>query len=229
MTQRNRISDEELDTLLARSRSVPPVPNVVRARAVARARAAIATGAPYKSRPLVIGARGRGLRMAVAASLAMLICAAGAVAAFRSGIFNRPDPEPEPAPITRASTPISATRSEPEPPPIVAPLPKPAPRLARATRPLTARESYAAERSLLQRAQVAYAGQDFSAALMLVAEHGRRFPNGRLAEEREALRVQSLAGAGRANEARRAVAAFAARFPRSVLLPRLQESVAAPR
>ena len=104
----------------------------------------------------------------------------------------------------------------PEPPAAVKP--------PRAARTANAQESYAAELRLLHRAQVAYAGEDFSAALMLVAEHARRFPNGRLAEEREALRVRSLAGAGRSEDARRATAAFAARFPRSVLLPRLQQT-----
>ena len=57
-----------------------------------------------------------------------------------------------------------------------------------------------------------------------VAEHGRRFPNGRLAEEREALRVRSLAHAGRGDEARRALASFGKRFPHSAFLPRLQEA-----
>jgi outer membrane protein assembly factor BamD (BamD/ComL family) len=82
-------------------------------------------------------------------------------------------------------------------------------------------ESYAAELELLQRAQAAYAGRDFTDALTVVAEHRRRFPNGRLTEEREALRVRALKGAGRTNESRAAAASFAARFPRSVLLPRL--------
>jgi hypothetical protein len=63
--------------------------------------------------------------------------------------------------------------------------------------------------------------------LVLVAEHARQFPNGRLAEEREALRIRSLASARRADEAVRAFAAFAARFPQSALLPRLQEAIAA--
>jgi hypothetical protein len=62
---------------------------------------------------------------------------------------------------------------------------------------------------------------------VVIAEHGRRFPNGRLAEQREALRVKSLAGSGRAEEARHAVAAFAKRFPRSALLQRLQETAGA--
>jgi hypothetical protein len=90
---------------------------------------------------------------------------------------------------------------------------------------VTAQESYAAELDLLKRAQAAYAERDFADALVLVAKHAQRFPKGRLAEEREALRVRSLAGAGRRVEARRAAAAFADRFPRSVLMPRLQEAL----
>jgi hypothetical protein len=46
----------------------------------------------------------------------------------------------------------------------------------------------------------------------------RQFPKGQLAEEREALRVRSLLGAGRMAEGQSAAAAFANRFPRSVLL-----------
>jgi hypothetical protein len=53
-----------------------------------------------------------------------------------------------------------------------------------------------------------------------LAEHGRRFPSGSLAEEREALRVRALSGSGQSDAARRAARAFATRFPRSVLLSR---------
>jgi hypothetical protein len=71
---------------------------------------------------------------------------------------------------------------------------------------------------------VAHATSDFPGALALVAEHSRRFPKGRLAEEREALRVRSLIGSQRMDEARRAIAEFEVRFPRSVFLSRLQET-----
>jgi hypothetical protein len=67
------------------------------------------------------------------------------------------------------------------------------------------------------------AREDFAAAQPPIAEHARRFQDGRLAEEREALRVKSLAGLGRSDEARRAAAAFKARFPRSVLLPAVSQ------
>ena len=55
-------------------------------------------------------------------------------------------------------------------------------------------------------------------ALAVIAEHGRRFRHGSLVEEREALRVKSLAGLGRHEEAQRAAAEFHARFPHSVFL-----------
>jgi len=72
-------------------------------------------------------------------------------------------------------------------------------------------------------ARSAVARQDFGAALGLLTEHARRFKEGRLAEEREALRVRALAGLGRTEEARRAAGQFQARFPRSVLLPAVRQ------
>jgi hypothetical protein len=83
-------------------------------------------------------------------------------------------------------------------------------------------ESYRVELELMRSAHTAYAAHDFTNALLLVGEHARRFPAGLLTEEREALRVRGLVGAGRLSEARRSAAAFATRFPRSVLLKRIQ-------
>jgi len=80
------------------------------------------------------------------------------------------------------------------------------------------------EVELLQHAHLAYARRDFRGALALVAEHARRFRDGPLAEECEALRVESLLAAGHSLEARRASLAFAKRFPRSVLLPGIVET-----
>jgi hypothetical protein len=123
-------------------------------------------------------------------------------------------------------TPVRAPVRAAPPGPAATPAPISIPRAQRQVRSLTPRESYAAELGLLQRAQAAYARRDLSGALALAAEHSRRFPDGRLAEEREALRVRSLAASGRGADARRAVAAFARRFPHSVLLPRLQQTSA---
>jgi hypothetical protein len=70
----------------------------------------------------------------------------------------------------------------------------------------------------LDRARAAVEREEFAAALSPLAEHARRFENGWLTEEREALRVKALAGLGRDDEARRVAAAFEARFPRSPLV-----------
>jgi hypothetical protein len=76
-----------------------------------------------------------------------------------------------------------------------------------------------AELELLRAARQDVLRGDFVGAQVVIAEHTRRFRNGGLVEEREALRVKSLIGLGRREEAKRAAAAFHARFPHSVFLP----------
>ena len=76
-----------------------------------------------------------------------------------------------------------------------------------------------AELQLLRAARQDVTRGDFAGALAVIAEHVRRFRNGSLVEEREALRVKSLAGLGRHEDAQRAAAEFHARFPHSVFLP----------
>ena len=77
----------------------------------------------------------------------------------------------------------------------------------------------------MRSAHRAYAAHDDASALLLIAEHARRFPSGVLAEEREALRIRCLMRSGRASEARRAMSAFEQHFPRSVLRQRLKAEV----
>jgi hypothetical protein len=84
-----------------------------------------------------------------------------------------------------------------------------------------------AELQLLRDARQDVTRGDFARALATIAEHVRRFRHGGLVEEREALRVKSLAGLGRHAEAQRAAAEFHARFPHSVFLStfeRIKES-----
>jgi hypothetical protein len=224
MNRRDGLSGRELDELIERGRIVRPLPDVVRARALARARATVATEAiappAVAPAPAVRYApRRRGTRVALAASIALVLCAAGAVAALGVRIRGRVESSPATSDL-EAPTPAAPSTAAAEP--------KPLAKLQHASRPAPAQESYAAELDLLQRAQLAYAEHDLSAALVLVAAHARHFPHGRLAEEREALRVRSLARSGRPDEARRAAGSFANRFPRSVLLPRLREIAGTP-
>ena len=219
MKRRNPHSDPELDVLLEGGRVIQRVPEVVRARALSRARATMAAMAALPREP-ISAVRWRGLTVALAASLALAVGAAVATAALRGRAPSPSQPAPPAIPYTERPmhrSPLDVPPSSP----MVAPPSTFTAKPQRFGRPAAAQESYAAELDLLARAQVAYAGRDFADALALVAEHGRRFPSGRLAEEREGLRVRALAGAGRAEEARRAAAAFAGRFPRSILLPRL--------
>jgi hypothetical protein len=86
-------------------------------------------------------------------------------------------------------------------------------------KPVSPADAAREELRLLRQARAAVSRADYAGAMPPIAEHARRFRDGRLAEEREALRVKALAGLGRTDEARRAAAAFEERFPRSVLLP----------
>lgn len=218
--------DPELETLLEFRRPARRIPDDVRARVLARGRAFLSGERVIFPAALLEGPKspptslspGRVLgRLAVAASIAVAAGAAGALAALHSRASEVPsaaspasleafpddyphEPIPDPAPAipmtSRHRTPV--TRTHPTP------------------------KDSLAEVELLQRTQLAYARRDFSSALALVAEHARRFPQGPLAEECQALGVESLVRWGHADEARRAGAAFVARFPRSVLLPRIE-------
>ena len=221
--------EPELEAFLEHRKIERRVPPELRARALARGRAVVAAGGanapapllavPAAPRPMPV-ARPRPLfRIALAALIAIVGGAVGAMAALRGRSAAAPEraapasPSPAPrAPTTsggsRPSEASTAVRAESATPP-------------RPARTSASGDPFTVELELLQRAHAAYTRHDFSDALTLVAAHARRFPRGHLAEQREALRVRSLAGAGRADEAHRAAAAFAVRFPRSVLLPRV--------
>jgi len=84
-------------------------------------------------------------------------------------------------------------------------------------------EAYTKELQVLQPARQAVTRGDFAKALSAIGEHQRLFPSGKLAEEREALRIKALLGLGRTGEAQRAGATFRARFPHSALRKRIDE------
>jgi hypothetical protein len=226
--------DPEIKAFLARAKIERQAPPELRARALARARAFLAGDVIPPARPQeappVSRARGRHLfRIALAASFAIAGAAIGAVAA-RHDRSVPPIASPEPAPAP-PSVPVTIDVG----PSAEAPRPGVERERARPLRPThlaakggSAPDPFTAELALLQRAHGAYTRHDYSVALTLVAEHARRFPNGPLAEQREALRVRSLAGAGRTDDARRAAAAFAVRFPRSVLLPQVAKGAESP-
>lgn len=75
------------------------------------------------------------------------------------------------------------------------------------------------ELALVQTARTAIARGNYAGALDATDEHARRFPRGHLAEERESLAIQALAGLGRGDEARARATKFRAKYPQSLLLP----------
>jgi outer membrane protein assembly factor BamD (BamD/ComL family) len=79
---------------------------------------------------------------------------------------------------------------------------------------------------VLDAARTALARGDANDALKSLAEHEKTYPAGALAEEREALYVRSLVEAGRKDDARARASRFRARWPRSLLLPAVEASVA---
>ena len=79
------------------------------------------------------------------------------------------------------------------------------------------------ELALLDRARRAVATGDFRTALQAIEKHARTFPKGQLVEEREALRVRALAGAGLSKKADQAARDFESSYPKSVLVPELQD------
>lgn len=80
----------------------------------------------------------------------------------------------------------------------------------------------AAERALLDVARSAFGRGEGDEALAALARHERAFPNGQLAEEREALAVRCLVLTSRADEARARGARFRRRYPTSVMLPAVE-------
>jgi hypothetical protein len=85
--------------------------------------------------------------------------------------------------------------------------------------------SLAAERMLIESARAELSAGDASHALVLLEEHVHRFAKPQLAEEREALRIQSFVALGRYDEARAVAAKFRAGAPGSLFLPAIEASI----
>ncbi len=170
--------------------------------------------------------RGFGLTIAAAVVAAAAAVSAAGIQARQKIAAPAPNPQPAlPDKVEVAAPRVSPpSRSEVQHIDVPAKHESPA-RPAPAASPRAGDERYALELKVLQPARAAVARDDFSSALAAIAEHERRFPDGQLAEEREALRVQALLGLQRTEEASRAAAAFGERFPGSVLLSRMRKSL----
>ena len=214
-----------LAALLRHERALPAQPDLVRARAVARARTSLreTPATPIAGRPTLA----RGASRLIFAAAAGMVFAGGVAVAFQmrhrapaAGSSAPASPETS----SLAGGPLPAAACAVGPRPGVGPLPAPALRSGnhRATSG-NKRDSVTDEVQLLGRARACDARGDYACVLAVVAQHEHVHGAGRLTEEREVLRVKALVELGRASEARTAAARFQRDFPRSVLLHRVAE------
>jgi len=220
-----------VEALVAHERVLPVQSEDVRARILSRAHAATLAGPPA-TEPMPVTRVGAGQSLA-AGSVAVAVAAGVAAAIYLFGGSTPSAPVPK-APVT--ATPTAVTLPEPSSAPASASDTAPAAPSARAqpvetpvpgARPTASRqESGPEEIQLLSDARQADARRDYAAVLSIWSEHERKFPGGRLSEEREVLRVKALVGLGRTDQARRTASRFRRQFPRSVLLHKVDEMLA---
>jgi hypothetical protein len=217
----------EIESLLAREREIEPQSAESRARAMARARAALreipfstSSRAWWRRAPLLAAAV---LSVALAAVAIAPLRKGGPALDEQSNAVQHADKAVESNP--RGGPPSVATVEPIPEAPKSDVKPSPAEKVTAAP-PLRSTPSNpdALELGLLQRARAEVAGGDFAGALVAIGEHERRFPAGRLREEREALRVKALSGLGKKSEARAAAERFKSNYPRSVLSASIEEA-----
>jgi hypothetical protein len=152
--------------------------------------------------------------------------AVGAAVFVGPHVWTKTTPSPELPPVASAAQPeaVSPTPTDGEQAKVplatrnVREAPTPNTQASPMRRP--ASDSLAEEVSLVSKAeQRLYAGYADD-ALKILAEHERRFPNGTLAEQRMAARVQSLCTLGRIAEAKIDLAKLARAYPLSPQLDR---------
>lgn len=83
----------------------------------------------------------------------------------------------------------------------------------------------AAERSLMEQARSSLAHSRWNDALLSLDKHRSRFSRGKLAEERDSMRVPTLVMLGRYDDARAAAQRFHARYPTSIFATGVDQAV----
>lgn len=84
----------------------------------------------------------------------------------------------------------------------------------------------ASEQMLLNPARGELARGDGNGALARLELHARRFPNGALAQERDAMTIRALVLTGNRDHARARASTFRAHYPDSLLWPMIQATLA---
>ncbi len=154
------------------------------------------------------------------------VLALGAALGFAGGHATHEGASPGPSPTSVVVTAPVVPAPPPTPSTEAAFSPQPLP--ASAIPPSAAAPSFAhasnlkAERAILDVARTALGRGDGEHALAATADHQRKFPDGALTEEREAIAVQALLLTNRDAEAEVRVARFRTKYPSSLLLPALE-------
>lgn len=208
---------DDITALLRDARGEGPAPASERRRVAARL--TVTTGVLIPSAGLA-GAKLVAGSWAARAVGVVAVLAGGTVAV---GSLRAPTVPPRaPSTVAVVSSPRAVARPLPTAvvPTSVVPAPTsvvPAPTTAPPRAAPVTDPSLDAELSLIEDAHAALARGDLAGAEAELTRHARRHARGRLAPEREALRVEVLAAQGDRAAAEEARARFHARFPRSVL------------
>lgn len=229
--------DDDIRGLLERTRPIEAAPSTAKAHVLARVSflatlpAASTVGASGTSDGLAGSARVRTASRVGPLSAAFVFGTIVGALAVHSIDRRRPEIPERVDQVERPSALAMPSADVPAVPVVPASVPSPPPRLAASqvsTHPATpsnAEGTLAAERALLDGARSAIEREDGAAALALVNEHKRRFRNGFLVQERDAMAIRALSLLGRADEARAGAAKFRARFPDSLLWPAIESTL----
>ncbi len=235
--------DDPIESLLAGERNAPGMPDEVSARLASRL--GILAG-PGGGGPTNGGGSSSGGGAAAASATAtaartwtaaraaqlglvfVLGAASGAVLDRTLGT-SPDDTRLAPAVVVQHEVVEEPIRPQPVPPPptptaVEPAIEVPAPSAPPARGPEDDGRSSDAERLWLERAEAAFGSGDASATLSALEAHARRFPHGRLSEERDALRVRALYFAGRREEADSQAERFAATYPSSVFSRQIERA-----
>jgi hypothetical protein len=192
----------------------------VGASSAARARVASRLARSIAMPPRVVRSHGWS-KVQVAAPIAAFV--AGAIGTAL--VMNARPPRERAVYVDRVVTVPSAPSSSPS---VVAPMidlssspPAPSHAPSSASPPAT----LADEQSVLDVARAALGRGDGASALSASNAHARRFPNGQLAPEREAIAIQALMLLGRSDDARARANRFRTAHPGSALLPAIDEAI----
>jgi hypothetical protein len=214
--------DGELAGILAKLRDEEAAPPEVRARARSRLMAAVGFV------PMV-PTHGRGALSSKAAIASLAFLLGGVTGAIAYAVFvPRPAPQivyvdrPAPAPPEALAAPPSVP-APPAPPPTVVATSTPAASVPSA--PPSRASQLSAERVMLDEARAAIAQGEPARALERLERHRRTFSSPILGEERDAMRVEALAKAGRHDEAVAAAAVFHKRWPESLFASAVDDAV----